>query len=103
VGFCGIALGYLVRLVMKVEAKLPQPSPAPEKSEDVTGPVTSFVARNYYKVDFALTLLLGNLVLLALSHSYHPPSKAADVPGALIFGFSLGLLTNSDLITRLGQ
>ncbi len=103
-GFLGIAVGYSVRLVVKALSAVPAPSPAPPKPEDPQpGPLTTFIKSNYYYVDFGVTLVLGTVALLVLTHSGRPPAKAADWPGAVALGVSLGVLANSELFTRLGR
>src|SRR5262249_17986829 len=105
----GISAGYGLRLLVRVLSAVPVPQPfgSAEAGElrvaHQTGPVTSFVASHYYAVDFAVTLVLGFLALFALMRGADPPAIASAWPHAITLGASLGLLTNSELITRLHQ
>jgi hypothetical protein len=66
----------------------------------MTGPITGFVMRHYYTVDGTVTLVLGILALLGLSAHGRPPESTAWWGAALTLGVGLGLLTNSELITK---
>ena len=99
-GGLGIATGYSLRLLVKVLSAVPAPQPALGPA-DGEGPITSFVIGHYYAVDFIVTLVLGFLALFALMQGARPPQVASAWPHAITLGASLGLLTNSELITRL--
>ena len=100
-GCLGIALGYAIRLLVQVLKKVPAPSPAPKAGGGSAGPITEFVQSHYYVVDFGVTLVLGFLVLVALLSDGSPPETGRMWPGALASGVGLGLLANSELITRI--
>ncbi len=100
-GLVGILIGYLIRLVIKVLGAVPAPLPAPPETNDpTTGPITRFVTRHYYFTDFTVTCVMGVLLMLLLLKDAHLPDNAGSWYGAMILGFSLGLLTNSDLVTK---
>ena len=99
-GGLGIAAGYSLRLLVKVLSAVPAPQPV-LGAADSAGPITSFVIGHYYAVDFIVTLVLGFLALFALMQGARPPQVASAWPHAITLGASLGLLTNSELITRL--
>ena len=105
IGCVGIALGYLLRLLVKALAATTPPPLAPANPEQVAkiGPIGKFVNNHYYWTDFMVTVLLGFLALLYLVHSGSPPDSASQWYGALILGVSFGALTNSELITKLGR
>lgn len=108
-GLVGVALGYVLRLLTKVLASIPMPSPAPPDPNAgqnnpivaATGEITKFVQKHYYLVEFTVTCVLGFLALLALAKSGMAPDGAAYWNGALLLGVSLGFLTNTDLILRI--
>lgn len=98
----GVGLGYLLRLLIKVLTTVQPPPAAPVAGgEAATGPITRFVQRHYYWVDFLVTVGLGVVVLVWLSHDGRPPQTVAVWPKALATGVGLGLLTNSELLTKL--
>ncbi len=66
----------------------------------VTPAEPKFVLEHYYWVDFAVTLTVGFLALAALMKNGRPPASAEYWPEAIVLGVGLGLLTNSDLLTR---
>jgi uncharacterized membrane protein len=98
-GLVGIVAGYLLRLLVKVLASITPPVPFTKNTGD--GPITRFVKKYYYLVDCLVTLVLGLFVLLYLIKDGHVPDSAAYWYGALVTGVGLGLLTNSELITKL--
>lgn len=101
-GALGIVLGYLLRVLIKVLSTTTPPAPEPRRgTEPVLGPIGRFVAAHYYQVDCAVTLLLGLAALLVLVKEGHLPENGAAWYGALLLGLGLGLLTNSELITKL--
>jgi hypothetical protein len=102
-GLLGVIVGYGLRFLQKILSSVPAPSPAPEELVVSSGPITQWVARNYYFVDFSVTVALGFLALLYLAQTGSPPEAASYWPGALTFGVGLGALTNSELFTKLGR
>jgi len=103
IGAFGVAIGYLLRLLVKVLAATTPPELAAGAQNNLakTGQIGTFVKDHYYLTDFSVTLVLGILALLYLSHSTLPPDTASQWPGALTLGVSLGVLTNSELFTKL--
>ena len=99
-GGIGIALGYLLRLLVKLLGVVPRPAPV-LAAPPPEGPIGRFVRTHYYIVDFLVTLTIGFLALAALMQGARPPQTAAAWPQALTLGVSLGLLTNSELLTKL--
>ncbi len=102
-GAIGLVLGYWIRLIVKVLAGVTPPSPAPERSGDgqQDGPITTFVKKHYYSVDFFVTALIAFLLLATLCQGGRPPQSGATWYGALATGVGLGLFTNSELLTKL--
>jgi hypothetical protein len=98
----GVAIGYWVRLVVRVLGTV-EPPPAAPQQPDATqpGPITRFVKAHYYMVDFLVTVILGFLVLATFVQSGRPPQSGAAWYGALASGVGIGLFTNSELLTRL--
>jgi hypothetical protein len=96
-GLLGVAVGYGIRLLVKVLSKIPEPIPL--ANDD--GPITKFVKKYYFLVDCLVTLVLGLFVLLYLIKDGHVPDSAAYWYGAVVTGVGLGLLTNSELIVKL--
>jgi hypothetical protein len=101
VGLLGVAIGYFVRLMVKTLGSVPAPKPAPGDPVPEDGPLTRFTRSHYYVVDGGVTLVLSLIVMLALIKNGRPPDSAAQWYGALIGGAALGLLTNSELITKI--
>lgn len=98
-----IPVGYLVRLLSKILSTMPAPLPEPPDPTtggQTPGPISRFVARHYYLSDLLVTAVLGGLTLILLEKDGHPPAAAATIGGALVTGFGLGLLTNSELFTK---
>jgi hypothetical protein len=104
-GLLGVALGYVLRKVVKALAETTPSSAriqAAVAAEPTPGWLKQFVADHYYGVDFTVTLFLGFLLLgSALTVDHAPPIRGQYWFGALLFGFATGLLTNSELITHL--
>ena len=103
-GLAGFVLGYLLRIVTGVLKKIPAPAPAIPNDAGgggQDGPVTMFVKRHYYLVDFLVSLVLAFVVLLYLMREGHPPDTASAWYGALLTGIGLGFLTNNDLLARI--
>jgi hypothetical protein len=107
IGVLGIAMGYIARLVVDSLNSLPKPvivasavAPSGGVVPDL-GWFTDFIRHHYYLMDFFVTLLLGFLALVALVKDNHAPDSGLYWYSALGLGFGIGLLTNSDLITRL--
>jgi len=106
-GAAGIAMGYAARLVIDSLNSLPKPvisaaavSPGGGTTPDL-GRFTDFIKHHYYLMDFLVTLVLGFLALVALVKDNHAPDTGLYWYSASALGFGVGLLTNSDLITRL--
>jgi hypothetical protein len=107
-GCVGIATGYWLRLLVNVLVTArPRGAVGGGRAEvaEVEPPegLKKFVKNHLLLTDFLVTLLLGILAMLYLSHSGKPPDAAAQWPGALTLGASLGVLTNSELFTGLGK
>lgn len=100
-GLLGIAIGYLVRLFIKILSEVPTPSPSPVAGEQSPGPLTRFVQRHYYSVDFSVTLVIGFLALVTMIADGRPPQNASWWYSALAVGVGLGLLTNSELVVKI--
>jgi len=107
VGLAGIALGYVVRLIVDSLNNLPRPvitvaaaGPGGAVVPNL-GRFTDFIKNHYYFMDFLVTFVLGFLALVALVKDNHTPDSGLYWYSAFGFGFGIGLLTNSDLITRL--
>jgi hypothetical protein len=98
-GLAGFVLGYLLRIVTGVLKNVPAPAPVLPNTQD--GPITTFVRRHYYTVDFFVSLVLAFVVLLYLMREGHPPDSASAWYGALLTGIGLGFLTNNDLLARI--
>ncbi len=101
-GCIGVATGYWLRLLVNVLATA-KPKVVVTAEVDPPERLKKFVGEHPVSTDFLVTLLLGVLAMLYLSHSGRPPDAAAQWPGALTLGASLGVLTNSELFTRLGK
>jgi len=101
IGSLGIALGYLVRIVIDTLGSLPKPPAMALPDAPTPGPLGRFISVHYYLVDFMVSLLLGFAALVALVKEGHPPETGSAWYSALVLGLGLGLFTNSDLITRL--
>jgi hypothetical protein len=74
VGVAGIGIGYVVRMLV-LALKNVQPQVDAEKlatSETPKG-LREFVLKHYWEVDFAVTLILGFLALVALMKDGRPP------------------------------
>lgn len=107
-GVLGIGVGYFARLVVDSLNALPKPvlpvaaaaAPNAPQAPDL-GWFTVFIRGHYYFMDFAVTLVLGFLALTALVKDNHAPDSGMYWYSALSLGFGIGLLTNSDLVTRL--
>jgi hypothetical protein len=106
-GVLGIGIGYIARLVVDTLNALPKPvlktAPTITQGQVVPTPgkITGFIKDHYYSMDFLVTLVLGFLALVALVKDNHAPDTGLYWYSALGLGFGIGLLTNSDLITRL--
>jgi len=102
-GLLGIALGYLIRFLLKVKNGVVPPSPAPIPDVDqggMPGSVTQFVTKHYYAVECACTLLLGFIAMAVLAKDGTLPDSATNSSGALIMGLALGLLTDGELLAK---
>jgi len=103
-GVLGILIGYCLRLMLNVLATVPAPPLAAPPSGAVpplVGPITAFVQKHYYSVDVLVTIALGYFALVAMSQGNRPPQTANFWYSALAMGVGLGLLTNSELLTKL--
>jgi hypothetical protein len=101
VGLLGVLIGYAIRLLVKVLGTIPAPSPEPPEPAAGEGPITRFVRGHYYFVDCSVTAILALLMMAALIKNGRPPESASQWYGALVAGAALGLLTNSELITKI--
>lgn len=97
----GVAVGYWLRLVVKVLGTVEPPPAAPENATPQPGPITRFVKAHYYPVDFLVTVILAFIVLATFIQGGRPPQPGATWYGALATGVGIGLFTNSELLTRL--
>ena len=106
-GCVGVIVGYWLRLLVKTLAVVSATAEDSKKlsAAEVRPPeeLKKFVFRYPVLTDFLVTLLLGILAMLYLAHSGKPPDAAIQWPGAVTLGASLGVLTNSELFTRLGK
>jgi hypothetical protein len=101
-GALGIGVGYILRFFVNILKAIPPPSPAPPLAgEPAIGPISTWVASHYYFVDCLITFGLAFVALVALMQGSRPPQTAWAWPHALTLGVSLGLLTNSELFTRI--
>jgi hypothetical protein len=116
VGLLGIILGYMARAATKLlsSSKPPDHEVARFKLQEqrtaalaanappAATPSAAHVAvfRYWYALDFMVTVLLGGLVLVATMKDGLPPITASYWHAALTAGFALGLLTNSELLTK---
>jgi len=115
VGLIGIIFGYLARAATKLLSSTKPPDHqiaskhlqqlrdtalANKAPQDAPSAVHVAVFRYWYAVDFTVTVLLGGLVLVATMKDGLPPVTASYWHTALTAGFALGLLTNSELLTR---
>lgn len=100
-GAIGIVVGYWLRLFIKILTAVTPDSPL-VATQAADGPVTTFVKQHYYLVDSIVTLVLGVAALISLAGADTPPTFAARWHTSLLAGITLGLLTNSDMVTKLG-
>jgi hypothetical protein len=101
-GGLGILIGYALRVLIKVLQTVPAPAPAPQQQQGAAvGPVTAFVQNHYYLVDCGVTLTIGLLSLALLLKNNHVPDSGLYWYSALGAGVALGLLTNSELLSKL--
>lgn len=116
----GILIGWLTKLLVKAAAgKTPPPAVAnlfqsPRTLAQNVAAVragqtpakSAFAAKLegsagiYYFADGVLTLVIGFLVLLALTKDGAAPAAASHWQGAMITGFGLGVLTPQDLLGK---
>jgi hypothetical protein len=99
-GGLGIFFGYLIRLLVKVLQAVPAPAPEPDPGQRAVGLITGFVQRHYYFVDCSVTLSIGLISLSLLLKDNHVPDSGMYWYSALGAGFALGLLTNSELLSK---
>ncbi|HWG19217.1 MAG TPA: hypothetical protein VG225_01720 [Terracidiphilus sp.] len=102
-GFFGIALGYAIRLLIKVLQTVPAPALAPDPNAPQPGTITQWVQKHYYFVDCSVTLVIGLLSLTLLLKNDHVPDSGLYWYSALGAGVALGLLANSELVSKLGR
>ena len=100
-------MAFSARLVVDSLNALPKPVLPAAAAAGVGGGapdlgwVSTFIKTHYYLMDFLVTLILGFLALVALVKDNHAPDSGLYWYSALGLGFGIGLLTNSDLVTRL--
>jgi hypothetical protein len=100
-GLIGVFVGWLLRIVLFAQSRVPVPNPAPvADTADTGGKITRFVEKHYYAVDMGLALTLGALALLALATDGNPPERTDSKVTAFVFGVALGALTNSELLLK---
>ncbi len=107
----GVLLGYIVKLFMKVRDSVPVPpagamfgAPTNESvQQQAENHLGKWLARprNYYAIDFLLTLTIAIIALCALARDGHPPDMGRTWTSAGVLGFGLGILTPNDLINRI--
>jgi hypothetical protein len=100
IGAAGVAIGYLLRLAIRALSETQPPQTAALAAQPSPAGLRAFVLKHYYWLDFGVTLVLALLVLMSLMKDGHPPSNAPYWYSALGIGVGLGLLTNSDLLTK---
>ena len=100
IGALGVGIGYLLRLAIKALSEAESAAKLALGATPAPTGLREFVLKHYYLVDFAVTLILGLLVLMSLMKDGRPPMNASYWYNALVIGVGLGLLTNSDLLTR---
>jgi hypothetical protein len=102
-GLIGIFLGYWLRLFVKILSSItpPQPLSIATGISLTKGRLTAFVIAHYYAIDLAVTIAIGFLILVSLIKDGNPPDNALSWYSALAMGVGLGLLTNSELLTKL--
>jgi hypothetical protein len=103
-GAIGIVIGYVLRLLIGTLKTVPAPPLAPQAEGGggpAVGPITTFVQQHYYFVDCAVTLTVGLLSLTLLLKNNHVPDTGLYWYSTLGSGVALGLLTNSELLSKL--
>jgi len=102
-GGVGILIGYCLRIFVKVLQSVPEPSPQPPGAGggQAPGPITRFVQKHYYFVDCGVTLVVGLISLSLLVKNNHVPDSGLYWYSTLGSGVALGLLTNSELLSKL--
>ena len=108
-GMIGVLGGWFLRFGVNLlksvppplPAALPQAKAAPTPAPSFMERLTDWVKRYYYVLDCLVTLGIALTVLVFMAKSGRPPESGALWPGALATGIGLGLLTNSELLTRL--
>ncbi len=98
----GVGLGYLVRLLILLLTEADKPVPLAGLGGGAP-PVAwvKWVREHYYLVDGSVMLLLGYLVLVYMAKNNLAPDVAVSGPHCLVYGATLGLLTNTRLLTQL--
>ncbi|HYC58657.1 MAG TPA: hypothetical protein VEK79_03745 [Thermoanaerobaculia bacterium] len=111
-GVLGIAIGYFVRAAKKL---LDSTQPAPHRvalaqaqairaagADNVVPPSTpqTLFWKYWYLLDFGVTVILGIVVLITLMQNGLPPTTAGYPVNAFAIGFGIGLLTNTEIITK---
>ncbi len=100
-GVIGIVFGYVARLLIKALSDVTPAQTLALAAQPAPAGLREFVLKHYYWVDFAVTVLIGFIVLASLAKDGHPPAGAGFWNTAFVSGVALGLLTNSDLLTRI--
>ena len=96
----GVVVGFFVRMLLNALAEVQSTANLALAATPTPAGLRKFVLEHYTLVNFFVTLVLGILVLLSLMKDGRPPSNAPYWYSALIIGVGLGLLTNSELLTR---
>jgi hypothetical protein len=106
-GAIGVALGFLAKYLIELMKWASSETPAQTATAGPGGspkpsPDQLFFARKYYWLfDFMVTLILGVSALVLSAKGNLPPDLASSPWHAMVFGAALGLLSNSQLISRL--
>ncbi len=106
-GLIGLLLGYTIRVfVLALTQNTPTARAqalAQFQQANATPPpwIRRIVVKYYYAVDFAVTVLIGFLVLVSLMQNGQPPQTSPFWHNAFGLGVGLGFLTNSELLTKI--
>jgi hypothetical protein len=109
IGGLGILIGYALRLAIRSTSRVPAPAfGQPRDDVQALGGGDGWLTRTirnhplaYLLVDGLVTLLLGLGAMLAMMTNDRLPDAGTTWHGTLLLGAGLGLLANSELVTRL--